>query len=76
MNKNDWIKSSDKLPEISDAMNIKRVLIIFQKRIAFGWRFTSGWRMEGSPTVWQNDQIKFWQPLPDLPDEILGSADG
>jgi len=62
-----WYKVSEKLPEISTAMEIKKVLVIHWGYIVFGWRTELGWRIENSPSEWED--IEYWMPLPKLPKE-------
>ena len=63
-----WISSEERLPEESDSLHIRDVLVFVPdlNRITFGWHFDGDWHIENSPSVWK---VTHWMPLPEPPEE-------
>lgn len=59
-----WITTNEKLPELSTWDEIIPVLILHKGFFKFGWRTKMGWRLEGSPSLWEDAEIEKWMPLP------------
>ena len=66
-----WQKPEDLPTElISTPLDTKRLLIKYKNgnkiRIEFGRKTQYGWRIEGSPSEWEEDEILGWMKVPEV----------
>ena len=70
---NQWINTKDKLPEYW-----KRVLVVLDDEIYLAYRYADGigrtqleyWWIVGHDVDKYLNDIQYWQPLPELPEEL------
>lgn len=68
-----WNKSSEVKPKESTAMSVHRVLVQFRYndkqplewRVGY-WNSVLGWKLEGSPSSWDEECFPYWMDIPEL----------